>query len=973
MTDQQPEIVTFLFTDVEGSTRLWEAQPRAMSVALARHDALLHAAIESAGGTVFKTVGDAFCATFPAPEVAIEAAVVGQQALTGEATDAPIPLKVRMAIHTGQAERRGGDYFGPPLNRVARLLAAAHGEQIVVSRAAGDLARDRLPLGITLRDLGAHALKDLLDADRVFQVVAPGLAADFPPLRTPQRFLHNVPHPATPLIGREREIAAARATLGLVAAGDGKPAGDLQTARLLTLTGPGGAGKTRLSLHLAAELGAELTDGAAFVPLADVTNPVLVPVAIASALDLGDTSGESPRDLVFEHLRDRHLLLVLDNFEQVMSAAPLVADLLTSCPRLRVVATSRERLSVRGEQELPLPPLALPTVPPRLTSDDMGAEEVSAAIDEIGRAEAIRLFVSRAQSVKPGFEITAANAASVVEICSRLDGLPLAIELAAARVRLLSPDALLARFDRRLDVLDRGPRDLPARQQTMRNTIAWSYDLLDPGEQRLFTRLSVFAGGATLEAAAAVAGDAETLNEMADLDLIESLADKSLIQLVGDEPRIRMLQTIRDFGKERLAGSPEGQDVAQRHAEFFLALAEESEELLVGREQTRWLDALEREQANLRAAIEWLRDEGQIEDALRLGGALWRFWWLRGDVDEGRQQLESLLARTVTVAPAVRAKALNGAGVLAESRGDWDTATRFHEESLEISRRIGDQRGVAWSLNNLGVAAVSQGDYDRAQALLEENLAVAEEAEDTAGIATALNDLGLIAHSRHDLDQATALWTRSLALFRALGDESHVARALNNLGTAAMGLGEYERAQSLLAESLALHRSVGDRQGVASTLNNLAETAGLLGDAETAMGLYRESHSLALEGGNRLYAAIAMEGLAALTRLHGDEGVAQTRYREALLLYRSVGDKQGIASCLSGLAAAAAGEGRAGDAAALLGAASQVCDSHDELVLPGLADAVASLRSTMGDQAFDAAWESGRAMPIDQVMDQIAA
>jgi predicted ATPase/class 3 adenylate cyclase len=973
VTDLQPEIVSFLFTDVEGSTRLWEAQPRAMSVALARHDALLHAAIESAGGTVFKTVGDAFCAAFPAPEAAIEAAVVGQQTLTSEATGSPIPLKVRMAIHSGQAERRGGDYFGPPLNRVARLLGAAHGEQIVVSRAAGDLARDCLPPGITLRDLGAHALKDLLDADRVFQVVAPGIAADFPPLRTPQRFLHNVPHPATPLIGREREIAAARASLGLVAAGDVKPAGDHQTARLLTLTGPGGAGKTRLSLHLAAELGAELTDGAAFVPLADVTNPVLVPVAIASALDLGDTSGESPRDLVFEHLRDRHLLLVLDNFEQVMSAAPLVADLLTSCPRLRVVATSRERLSVRGEQELPLPPLALPTVPPRLASDAMGAEEASAAIDEIGRAEAVRLFVSRAQSVKPGFEITAANAASVVEICSRLDGLPLAIELAAARVRLLSPGALLARFDRRLDVLDRGPRDLPARQQTMRNTIAWSYDLLDPGEQRLFTRLSVFAGGATLEAAAAIAGDSESGNEMADLDLIESLADKSLIQLVGDEPRIRMLQTIRDFGQERLAESPEGRDVAKRHAEFFLALAEESEELLVGREQTRWLDVLEREQANLRAAIEWLGGEGHLENALRLGGALWRFWWLRGDVDEGRQQLESLLAQTVTVAPAVRAKALNGAGVLAESRGDWDTATRFHEESLEISRRIGDQRGVAWSLNNLGVAAVSQGDYGRAQALLEENLAVAEDAEDMAGIATALNDLGLIAHSRHDLGQATALWTRSLVLFRALGDESHVARALNNLGTAAMGQGEYERAQSLLAESLALHRSVGDRQGVASTLNNLAETAGLLGDAETAMGLYRESHSLALEGGNRLYAAIAMEGLAALTRLHGDEGVAQTRYREALLLYRSVGDKQGIASCLSGLAAVAAGEGRAGDAAALLGAASQVCDSHDELALPGLADDVASLRSTMGDQAFEAAWESGRTMPIDQVMDQIAA
>ena len=533
MTDLQPENVTFLFTDVEGSTRLWEAQPRAMSVALARHDALLHAAIASAGGTVFKTVGDAFCAAFPTPEAAIEAAVVGQKALSAQAPDALTPLKVRMAIHSGQVERRAGDYFGPPLNRVARLLATVHGEQIVVSQAAGDFARDSLPPGVTLRGLGAHALKDLLDAELVYQVIAPGIPADFPPLRTPQRYLHNVPHPATPLFGREREVATARATLGLSLSGDRKPDGDQQTARLLTLTGPGGAGKTRLSLHLAAELGAEFTDGAAFVSLADVTNPVLVPVAIASALDIGDTSGESPRDLIFEHLRDRHLLLVLDNFEQVISAAPLVADLLTRCPRLAVVVTSRERLSLRGEQELPLPPLALPKIPPRLANDDASAEEASAAIDEIRRADAVRLFVNRAQSVKPGFEITTDNAAAVVEICSRLDGLPLAIELAAARVRLLSPDALLARFDRRLDVLERGPRDLPARQKTMRDTIAWSYDLLDPAEQRLFTRLSIFAGGATLDAATAIAGDPQSEDGMADLELLESLADKSLIQLRG--------------------------------------------------------------------------------------------------------------------------------------------------------------------------------------------------------------------------------------------------------------------------------------------------------------------------------------------------------------------------------------------------------------------------------------------------------
>ena len=973
MTEYQPGIITFLFTDIEGSTRLWEADPRAMSVALARHDALLHTAIETAGGTVFKTVGDAFCAAFFAAEAAILAAVEGQRALAVEAPQSVTALKVRMAIHAGPAERRAGDYFGPPLNRVARLLATAHGGQIVVSQAAGELAREQLPQDLSLRDLGEHALKDLMEAERVFQVIAPGLLTDFPPLRTPQRFLHNVPHPATPLIGREREIATARATFGLDLLESGLRR-ERQTARLLTLTGPGGAGKTRLSLHLAAELGAEFADGAAFVPLADVTNPDLVPAAIASTLDIADTGGESPREAIFNHLRDRHLLLVLDNLEQVMGAATLVSDLLAACPRLTILATSRERLDLRAERELPLPPLALPSFPPRTTAAGRLEleDEAPDAIDDIRRSEAVRLFVNRAQSVKPGFDITAENAAAVVDICRRLDGLPLAIELAAARLRLLSPQALRDRLDRRLDALGHGPRDLPARQQTMRDTIAWSYDLLDRAEQQLFGRLSVFAGGATLEAAEAIAIDRPGDGAPAVLEILESLVDKNLVQLIGDEPRMRMLQTIRDFGQERLAESGEHLIIERRHADYFLALGEESEQLLACGEQTRWLDRLDQEQPNLRAAIDWFRNQGQTEEALRLAGALWRFWWLRGDLGEGRQRLASLLAESAQVAPAVRAKALNGAGVLAESQGDWEAATHLHQESLGIFRRIDDQRGVAWSLNNLGVVAIDQGEYSRAQTLLEENLEVAERANDRAGIATALTDLGLIAHHQEDYEQATTLWTRSLALFRALGDQSHMARALNNLGTIAMQLGEYERAHGLLTESLEFHRSVGDRQGIASTLNNLADTTANLGDVETAMGLFRESHLLAIEGGNRPHAAVAMENLAALTRQHGEDRVAQTRYREALLLYRAVADQLGIVSCLGGLAFVAVSQGRVDEAATLLGAASHLCDAHDQLSLPGLDEAVATLRKTMGDTAFDAAWQIGRAMPIDDVIDHIA-
>ena len=973
MSECQGTIVTFLFTDVEGSTRLWESDPRAMSVALRRHDDLLYRAIEAAGGTVFKTAGDAFCAAFPAAEAAIDAAVAAQRALAAHNAEVPHPLRVRMAIHAGQPEVRGGDFFGPPLNRVARLLATAHGSQILVSRAARELARDRLAPTVTLRDLGEHSLKDLQDAERVFQVVAADLPQEFPPLRTPRQLLRNVPEPATPLIGREREVAIARAVLGLTHPGKSETSARPET-RLLTLTGPGGAGKTRLSLHLASHLGVEFPDGAAFVSLAALTDPALVPIAITSALELGDVGAGPPRDLL-DYLRDRHLLLVLDNLEQVMGAAALVADLLAACPRLRVIATSRERLSLRGELELPLPPLGLPPhrPPAILSAED---EEAAGALEEIRQSEAVRLFVARARSVKPDFDVTADNADILVEICRRLDGLPLAIELAAARVRLLSPRALLERFDRfdrRLDVLSRGHRDLPARQQTMRDTIAWSYDLLDPAERQLFSRLAVFVGGATLEAAAAVVGGAAD-DDFPDLELLESLADKSLIRLLdnGDEPRVMMLETIRDYGQERLTASDDRQAIGQHHAGYFLNLAEMSDPLLEGREQTRWLDRLDRDQANLRAAIAWLRDSGQTEEALRLAGALWRLWWLRGDLGEGRGQLESLLRQTRDVDPAVRAKALNGAGVLADCQGDWETAIRFHEESLEISRRLGDLRGVAWSLNNLGVVQINRGDIARAQTLLDENLAVAEQSGHVASIATALNDLGHVAHYQGDYDRAIALFTRSLALFRSMGDDAQVARVLNNLGYFARQRGDFQRAHELMTESLALHRSVGDRYGVASSLNNLAGVDRDRGDLESAMSLFLESYALALEGGHQLYAAIALVNVAALTRQQGDERMAQNRYREALNLFCAVGDQPGVVSSLAGLADIATAQGREELAAEVLGAAAAICEQNQQAVEPALEAIAAGLRETMSDAAFLAAWEAGHDAPLPDVIARIA-
>lgn len=936
-----------------------------MSRALQRHDDLVRAAITQHGGRVFKTAGDAFCAVFPTAGGALAAAMAAQAALQTERWDPSLVIRVRMSIHTEDAEARGGDFFGPALNRVARLLSTAHGEQIVLSRAARTTV-DLLPEGVALQDLGEYTLKDLAEPERIFQVNAPGLRTIFPVLRTPERLLRNVPLPATPLLGREDAVREVKSLFGLVTPGEERVSPEAP-GRLVTLTGPGGTGKTRLGLHLARELGIELDDGAVFVPLAAVTDPSLAPAAIASALDVELSGGDSARQAVLDHLRDRRLLLVLDNVEQVMGVADFAAEILAQSPRVLLLVTSRERLNLRGERELPLPPLALPG----RAGNTRDLHEAFPDLAAVQQSPAVQLFLDRARRVKPDLVLAEENAGAIAEICVRLDGLPLALELAAARARLLTPVAMLERLDRRLDLLSKGARDLPDRQRTMRDTIAWSYDLLSADEQQVFSGLGVFAGGVSLE-------DAESVllgecNIEADIDVFESLADKSLLRIVGDDaPRLMMFETIRDFAQEMLADTSLDRDLRERHACHFLELAEEAEPHLGGRAQSAWLRRLDLEQANLRAAIAWLRTGAHPQDALRLGAALWRFWWLRGDTRQDRFLLESLLAEVPGADGHLRAQALNGAGVLADSAGDWEGAARLHTESLRLFREQDDLHGVAWTLNNLGVVELNQGHLEAAQGLLEENLAVAEQAGAEASIATALNDLGTIAHYQGDHERAIELHTRGLERFRALGDETHVARALNNLGTIIGESGDLEAACSLLAESLALHRAVGDRQGIASTLNNLAQFTGQRGDAPAAAVMFSESYALARESGNRLYAAISLENLAALLLRGGDLALSAIRNQEAYRLFLAVDDMQGIASTLSGLAVAALEGGHAATAAQVLGALS-ASGAAEYAAGDALQAAEQRLRDLLGEEPYASAHAQGATRPAEHVVAQTVA
>ena len=579
--------VTFLFTDIEGSTRLWETQHAAMQQALVQHDAILRDAIEAHGGYLVKTTGDGALGAFAIAADAVAACLAAQRALNAHAWDG-LSIKSRMALHSGTAEQRDGDYYGPALNRAARLMAAGHGGQILLSLATEELVRDHLPANVALRDMGERRLKDLIRPERVFQVIAPDLPADFPPLKTLDARPNNLPAQATPFIGREGAIRAIKEHLSR-----GK-------VRLLTLSGVGGTGKTRLALQAAADLVDEFEHGVFFVPLAALSDPALVLPAIAKTFDVREAAGRPLHDQLKDYLREKEMLLVLDNFEQVVEAASSVSDLLSAAPRLKVLVTSREILRLSGETDYPVPPLSLPDskqLPP---------------VNVLTQYEAVALFIERAVAVKPGFTVTNENAPAVAEICHRLDGLPLAIELAAARVRVLPPQRMLAELSHRLSFLMGGARDLPARQKTLRSAIDWSHDLLAADEQKLFRRLAVFVGGCTLEAIESVCNPE---NDLPVLETVESLVDKSLVNETEThgEPRFAMLETIRDYAGERLVAAGEDERVRDRHLGYFVALAEELEPKLMGAEQAVWLLRLEAEHENLRAALEWDLVGGTIE------------------------------------------------------------------------------------------------------------------------------------------------------------------------------------------------------------------------------------------------------------------------------------------------------------------------------------------------------------------------
>lgn len=893
--------VTFLFTDIEGSTMLWEQYPEAMRVAMSHHDTVIESAVSEHLGRVVRPrgEGDSRFAVFEQARDAVLAIVQIQRAFAAGHSDLPFSLRVRAGLHTGAADWRDGDYYGSTVNRCARIRGLAHGGQTLLSQATTALVIDDLPGGVTLLEMGTHLLKGLSRPESVHQLWLEGLPNDFPPLQSAEGFLSNLPRPPTAIIGRERERNDITQLLSDT------------PSRLITLTGPGGTGKTRLSLEVGHRLHNQFRDGSFFVDLAPISDPALVMTTIAHTLGIREGGGRPPFDNLLDYLAGREALIILDNLEQVIAVAPAVAQLLASAPALKILATSRIPLKIRGEREYPLATLPVPPA---------GALSVEA----LREYEVVQLFTSRAQAARPSFELTAENAAAVAGICRRLDGLPLAIELAAARIRMLPPAALLKRLDQSVTLLVGGAVDLPARQQTMRGAIDWSFELLPPAEKSLFARLGVFVGGFSLEHAEVIVNFDQQVDVFTG---VETLLHNSLVRQVDSvtgEPRFEMLQTIRDYALEKLAQSGELADLRRRHAEAYAQEALSSWSLLSGPQAIDRLAYLEEEHDNYRAAISWGLEPGNdVIVACQICVFHAWFWYRHGHFHEGREWTEKVLAATKGMDNLARGMSLNAAGMMAMWQGDLIDINQLYEEALQLLEKLDFDLGKSMSIFSFGVALLNQG-HDR-------------EAH------------GYLMQAAERFDQAGDSWDK--------------ANTLIHLANASLGLGYVQQAESWLRQALPLAERIGDPWQIAFCLNNFGEVARVQGDYNRARGYYERSEAMYRSADAVGDHARLIHTLGYMALHDGDPPRAESLFHNSLTSFRKLGNKRGMAECLSGLAAVAAGRGEAVWAVPILAAAEAQIESSGARWWPAdrveIEDTRQRLKSALDDTEFDRLWRVG--------------
>ena len=916
--------VTFLFTDIEGSTRLWDTYPEAMKAALAQHDSILKEAIESNHGHIIKTTGDGVHAVFTTALDALNAAITSQRQLTSLPLESQLPiappqspasnllLPVRMGLHTGEAELRDNDYFGGTLNRAARIMSAGHGGQILISDVTAQVVREHLPRHVSLLDVGEHHLRGLLQIEKIHQVIAPDLQKDFPLLNSVPTATNNLPVQLTSFIGREREIAEATERFN--------------EARLLTLIGPGGTGKTRLSIQLGTELLPQFPDGVWFIELAALTDPALILQTIASVLGVRAQVGMPLITIVTDYLRSRNLVLILDNCEHLVEAsAQLAEDFLRHAPHIKIIASSREALGIRGETVYRVPSLSLPSAQDSSASKIMGFESV-------------QLFTERASAANPKFHLTDENASYVAQICSRLDGIPLALELAASRVSAFTPEQIAKRLDDRFKLLTGGSRTALPRQQTLRALIDWSYDILSADECKLLKRLSVFAGGWIFEAAESMFDDMDVL------ELLPQLVNKSLVIIDDDasEPRYRLLETIRQYARDKLLESGEAAEIRNRHLEYHVRLAESAELELYGNMALNWVNRLEAEYDNLRTAIEWGMDHDAMA-VLRIAGALPNFWFRRGYESEGIQWIHEALER-VKQLPEVQgdaarermvviAKSWQSVAFMSFSQGNMPAASEAAATCAGYARQLGDKKLLATVLVFEASAKMMSAHFNEVDHILREALVIVDESNDPFAIGMAYGMLG--------------------------------ARMM-------MAGKDDEKSRAFTAKALAALKGNENRFGHSMVLFAMAMGARFNGHFDEARAQFTLLVPVFYEMGDHHRSNMVRSEMAHMERLEGHRDTAEAMYRETILEWKRLGHRAAVANQLECFAFIAKAHEQPDRAVRLLGAAEALREliniDMSQMERVEYEREVNDLKANMDGKNFASLWTEGRAMNMEQAI-----
>ena len=939
MTNQPSGTVTFLFTDIEGSTKLAQHHPEKWESLRARHHAVLQSAMEMFNGYVFQIIGDAFCVAFHTASDGLCAAIEAQQKLQAEDWE-DTPVRVRMGLHTGSAELHGTDYRGYlTMATVQRVMSVAHGGQVLLSNASTQLVHHELSKGVTLRDLKEHRLKGLPDVERIWQLVAPGLQLDFPPLQSLNEIPNNLPVQLSSFIGREKEVEQIKKRL--------------EKNRLVTLTGSGGVGKTRLSIQTASELLSKFSNGIWLIELAPITDPALVPPTVCASLDVTPQGNTSALTVLTEYLKPKKTLLVVDNCEHLIDAcAKLCGALLHACPNLQIIASSREALGIEGENAYHVPSLSLPN-----QNDGLHAIENS---------EAVKLFMERATATVPEFEMTEANASVIAQICRRLDGIALAIELAASRLKLLKVEQIAARLDDAFRILTGGSRTALPRQQTLRAMIDWSYNLLSEEEREVLRKLSIFIGGWTLEAAESVCDNPNML------DVLTHLVDKSLVAVDlehGDEPRYYLLETIRQYAREKLNDSDEGEQIRARHLDYFIQWVKREEHKIYGFGQVEWLEKLEDEHENLNAALEWSL-QGNIPAGQELTASLWWSWHLGGHSGEAYTWLERMLAATPEADSLVRAKLLSGMGWLTEKLEDKDNAD---QKSVAMFRRLGDEGGAAFPLCSLGINTYWRFDHELALRIVQESLELFQSHGNQWGVRHALGILGYIHEALGNFAQAQKYYEESLVKAKELGDQDGMGWSLYLMGRMAVLQGDPARAMNLFDSALRIARVVKTKPITSWILDQMGALLLQLEDYEQAKVLFEESLEVNRKTGDRTAVAYRLGSLGWCARLQENFSTANSFYADALQAMKQSGDDNDVMSLLIDIGILFGARGEPEKSVRLLGFTESLFQGVVRIFILPFARLEAerfreTARATLTEEAYTAAYEAGKQMSLDEAV-----